>query len=184
MALPTLEEIFASDTAGILRREPAAARPKVSSAEERILQIMEDVNAFHAEHGRLPDADATDRDERGRARRLRSAESENAELLKTVDRCGYFSESADVPVDDDDDLPSMDEIMASSLITDNNIYAIQDRGQAPQTRVANEEPARRQPCDDFDRFRPAFNACHVAVDAGDARYVEFRYGGKIKEGDF
>ncbi len=160
-----------------------------------------EIEAFFEKHGRLPSAQG-DMQEKRLARRFRAVQSNQAlyEVLKVSDRYNllenmsdgqpsdlvaekdagpYLDKSElvqsldDIFADDDDDLLSFD---TPDIFTLKHVQI--EKKEQP------DEIAQRQPCPDFFRFEPLFNAVHNQIKAGAFSTIRFRHELKIIEGDF
>lgn len=140
-----------------------------SPREERIIAGFEEIQRFTDEHGRAPqhgeDRDIFERLYAVRLDRLRTSE-ECRSLLAPLDRQGLLSSA-------EDDAPEMPEEMdADALMAelagaagDSEITELRYVRSAAEKRTA-EEIANREPCPDFERFKPLFDQVRLDLDSG------------------
>ena len=127
--------------------------------EERIIAGFEEVQRFVDDHGHAPrhgeDNDIFERLYATRLDRLRALE-ECRTLLAPLDRQGLLA--VDTVTDQDDEIGE-DELLAelTGAAGDTSITELRHVRTAAEKRAA-EEVANRDPCEDFDRFKPLFNA--------------------------
>ena len=135
--------------------------------EERIIAGFEEVQRFVDEHGHAPrhgeDNDIVERLYATRLDRLRALE-ECRTLLAPLDRQGLLVRPT---VTDQDGEISDDELLSelNGEAGDTSITELRHVRTAAEKRAA-EEVANRDPCEDFDRFKPLFNALQADIDSG------------------
>ena len=135
--------------------------------EERIIAGFEEVQRFVDEHGHAPrhgeDNDIFERLYATRLDRLRALE-ECRTLLAPLDRQGLLVRPT---VTDQDGEISDDELLSelNGEAGDTSITELRHVRTAAEKRAA-EEVANRDPCEDFDRFKPLFNALQADIDSG------------------
>ena len=135
--------------------------------EERIIAGFEEVQRFVDDHGHAPrhgeDNDIFERLYATRLDRLRALE-ECRTLLAPLDRQGLLA--VDTVTDQDDEIGE-DELLAelTGAAGDTSITELRHVRTAAEKRAA-EEVANRDPCEDFDRFKPLFNALQADIDSG------------------
>lgn len=137
--------------------------------EERIIAGFEEIQRFTDEHGRAPqhgeDRDIFERLYAVRLDRLRTLE-ECRLLLAPLDRQGLLS-SAEIAS------PAMPEEMdADALMAElagaagaSEITELRHVRSTAEKRAA-EEIANREPCSDFERFKPLFEQVRIDLDSG------------------
>jgi hypothetical protein len=136
--------------------------------EERIIAGFEEVQGFVDEHGHAPrhgeDNDIFERLYATRLDRLRALGDCRA-LLAPLDRQGLLAGAVTTaaPKDDIGD----DELLAelTGAVGDASITELRHVRTAAEKRAA-EEIANREPCEDFDRFKPLFDAVQADIDSG------------------
>lgn len=140
-----------------------------SPREERIIAGFEEIQRFAEEHGRAPqhgeDREIFERLYAVRLDRLRALE-ECRSLLTPLDRQGLLAgvePAAVAPVetmDEDELLAELGGAAGSSDITE-----LRHVRTSAEKRAA-EEIANREPCEDFDRFKPLFERVKAELDQG------------------
>jgi hypothetical protein len=159
-----------------------------SAREQRIRAGFEEIQRFVKENGRLPEH-GEDRDifERIYAVRLdcirRSPECRAA--LANADGAGLIG--AD---------PKPDNESVAESLSDEDILAelgVEEGGEADISRLVHvrsreeiksaEEVARRNPCKDFDKFRPLFKKVQEDLSGGQRRTVKYAENADVNEGD-
>jgi hypothetical protein len=151
---------------------------KYSNREQRIIAGFEEIQQFVEEHGRLPrhgeDNDIFERLYAVRLDQIRKQE-ECLDLLTDLDPQGLLAATDDADLTVADDLDD-DELLARLGVTAEPESSIKNlrhvRSQAE--KKAAEEIANREVCEDFDDFRPLFEAVQKELDAGLRETVRFR----------
>lgn len=137
--------------------------------EERIIAGFEEIQRFIDEHGRAPqhgeDRDIFERLYAVRLDRLRALE-ECRSLLAPLDRRDLLTGAeiaAPAPAGEMDADALMAELAGAA--GDSEITELRHVRSAAEKRAA-EEIADREPCPDFDRFRPLFDRVRLDLDQG------------------
>lgn len=164
--------------------------PKTSSyspREERIIAGFEEIQRFVERYGRAPlhgeDNDIFERLYAVRLDRLREQE-ECRVLLASFDYQGILNgaEMASVglleSMDDDDLLAELDDAADSSGITE--MRNVRSRAEIR----AAEEIAKREKCEDFDRFRPLFEQAEHELKSGVRQTRPFSKDASVNTGNF
>lgn len=136
--------------------------------EERIIAGFEEIQRFVDERGREPqhgeDRDIFERLYAVRLNRLRSLE-ECCVVLSPLDHQGLLNgvKAAPAPADEMD----ADELLAelAGAAGDAEITELRHVRSAAEKRAA-EEIANREPCPDFDRYKPLFEQVRLDLDRG------------------
>ncbi len=160
-----LDEL-AHDLADFAQPEKKGGR---TPREERVIAGFEEIQRFVDEHGRAPqhgeERDIFERLYAVRLDRLRSLE-ECRVLLAPLDRQGLLTGAA-VAVH-----PPAEDVDTDALLADlegvageTEITALRHVRSAADKRAA-EEIANREPCPDFDRFKPLFDQVRHDLDQG------------------
>ncbi len=137
--------------------------------EERIIAGFEEIQRFTDEHGRAPqhgeDRDIFERLYAVRLDRLRTLE-ECRSLLVPLDRQGLLS-SGEVAVPATPEEMDIDVLMAelAGAAGDSEITELRHVRSTAEKRAA-EEIANREPCPDFERFKPLFERVQLDLDSG------------------
>lgn len=138
--------------------------------EERIIAGFEEIQRFTDEHGRAPqhgeDRDIFERLYAVRLDRLGNLE-ECRSLLAPLDRQGLLS-SAEIaapatPAEEMDADALMAELAGAAGASE--ITELRHVRSTAEKRAA-EEIANREPCPDFDRFKPLFEQVRIDLDSG------------------
>lgn len=136
--------------------------------EERIIAGFEEVQRFVDEHGHAPrHGEGNDIFERlyaTRLDRLRSLEECRA-ILVPLDRQGLLTGAIAAAAPDDE--IGNDELLAelTGAAGDASITELRHVRTVAEKRAA-EEIANRDPCEDFDRFKPLFAALQADIESG------------------
>ena len=164
--------------------EKKAAR---SPQEERIIAGFEEIQRFVEQHGRLP-AHGEDNDifERLYATRLEQIrqQPECVAILNALDHQGLLDASyqeAETPVEELDDDALLAELgvkpSAGSDIT--QLKHVKSRAEVR----AAEEVANRTHCEEFEKFRPIFEAVQNELKSGLRETKPFQDYAEVREGD-
>ncbi|MGJ8482168.1 GIY-YIG nuclease family protein [Sphingobium yanoikuyae] len=160
-----LDEL-ANDLADFAQPEKKVGR---TSREERIIAGFEEIQRFTDEHGRAPqhgeDRDIFERLYAVRLDRLRALE-ECRSLLSPLDHQGLLT-GAESPAPESDDKIDIDALTADleGAAGDFEITDLRHVRSTAEKRAA-EEIANREPCPDFERFKPLFDQVRIDLDSG------------------
>lgn len=167
------------------------AKPKKDAArsarEERIIAGFEEIQRFVEEYGRSPhhgeDGDIFERLYAVRLDRLRSLE-ECRLLLAPLDHRGLLQEPATAPVEPLEDL-SDDELLAEleGAAGAHEITQLRHVRSSVEKRAA-EEIANREPCAEFDHFKPLFDEIQNDLERGRRHTREFELKAEIRQGSW
>ena len=142
---------------------------KLTPLQERIIAGFEDIQRFVKEHGRLPrhgeDHDIFERLYAVRLEKLRAL-PEAQELLASMDPDGILDavEPLGKPSDELDDTALLAELGIQPGSED-DITKLRHVSSRAEKRAA-EEIANRERCEDFEEFKPLFEAVQVNLKAG------------------
>lgn len=137
--------------------------------EERIIAGFEEIQRFVDEHGREPqhgeERDIFERLYAVRLDRLRTLE-ECRTLLSPFDRQGLLT-GAEIVAPTSTEEMDADALMAelAGAAGDSEITELRHVRPTAEKRAA-EEIANREPCPDFDRFKPLFEQVRIDLDSG------------------
>ncbi|CAN5392963.1 hypothetical protein BH11PLA2_BH11PLA2_23560 [soil metagenome] len=156
-----------------------------TAREQRIIAGFEEIERFVAEHDRTPShGENNDIFERLYAVRLdRIRESvECREVLKGLDPHGLFGTGADVVPEDADD----EELLASlGVDTSSGTYVTKlVHVRSRQEIQVAEEVAQRNPCPDFEAFKPIFEKVQRELESGVRQTETYRHDAEVIKGDF
>lgn len=158
------------DLAADLAEFDAPEKPvKRSAIEERVIAGFEDIQRFYEREGHAPlhgeDKDIFERLYAVRLERLASS-PEYRLLLEPLDTTGLLSMAAEPPNDEAEiDLDDLAADLADIEGDGGDITSLKHVRSVAEKRVA-EEIANREPCKDFDRFKPLFEKVQADLDAG------------------
>lgn len=164
---------------------PVAKAVVHSAASQRIIAGFEDIERFVEENGRLPqhgdDRDIFERLYAVRLDRIRES-SECREVLKDLDQRGLLGHEADVSIRRD---PTDEELLAAlgdgSEEKDDLTRLVHVRSR--EEIKAAEEIARRNPCEDFEKFKPIFEAVQADLESGKRETLKYENDSRIRKGD-
>lgn len=183
MAERTDEELLAALGVEIETKKPKAHSP----LEERVIAGFEDIQRFVDGHGRVPghapDGDIFERLYAVRLARLRDL-AEWRDLLAPMDRQSILT--APSATDTRPIGPEDDEAILAALGVDgeeDRLTTLRHVRSRAEKKVA-EEIARRDPCPDFDRFRPLFERVQDDLDRGVRETRPFGVKAEIAPGRF
>ena len=159
-----------------------------SAREQRIIAGFEEIERFVEEHGIAPEhGENRDIFERLYAVRLdRMRESaECREVLKDLDSRGLLGASGQAGGDLAQDEPSDEELLASMGVKaspEDDVTQIVHVRSREEIKAA-EEIARRNPCSDFDEFKPIFENVQRELETGERQTVKYKEDAGVRKGD-
>jgi hypothetical protein len=166
-----------------------AKAKKYTAKEERVIAGFEEIQRFAAEQGRLPaHGEQNDIFERIYAVRLDQIRKSDdcVALLQDMDPDGLLTSSDVVKEDDAEYKIKSDEELLEALgvesTDDNDLTQLKNVRSRAEIKAA-EEIARRQPCEDFDEFRPVFDQVQIELDSGLRITERYQAEGSIGLGD-
>ncbi|WP_308918052.1 GIY-YIG nuclease family protein [Jannaschia sp. LMIT008] len=183
MADQTDEDLLAELGVEIEVEKSRARTPQ----EERVLAGFEDIQRFVAERDRIP-SHSTDGDIFERLYALRLARlqalTEWHDLLKPTDHQGLLS-APPLPPDTNGKLEDDEDILASLGVEaeGTDLTTLRHVRSASEKKAA-EEIAQRDPCPDFEKFRPLFETVQSEMDTGVRETIRFKGEMGIKAGRF
>ena len=170
--------------------ETKVKKPKKYTAkEERVIAGFEEIQRFATEQGRLPvHGEQNDIFERLYAVRLDQIRKSDdcVALLQDMDPDGLLTRSDIVKEDAAEYKINSDEELLEALgveSTDGNDLTQLKNVRSRAEIKAAEEIARRQPCEDFDEFRPVFDQVQSELDSGLRITERYQAEGSIGLGD-
>lgn len=166
------------------------AKPKKYTAkEERIIAGFEEIQGFVQEHGRPPaHGEQNDIFERLYAVRLDQIRKsdECVALLRDLDPDGLLACDDMVKEDEGEYEVSSDDELLEALgvesLNDNDLTDLKHVRSRAEIKAA-EEIARRQPCEDFDEFRPVFDQVQNELDSRQRVTERYQTESPIAVGD-
>lgn len=156
--------------------------------EERIIAGFEEIQRFTDEHSRAPqhgeDRDIFERLYAVRLDRLRTLE-ECRSLLAPFDRQGLLSRTEIAPPATPAEEMDADALMAelAGAAGASEITELRHVRSTAEKRAA-EEIANREPCPDFERFKPLFEQVHRELASGMRETRLFRDDARIAKGNW
>ncbi|CEJ84445.1 YeeC-like protein [Hyphomicrobium sp. GJ21] len=177
MSKPTLDDIL-SNSDPLLNVK--AAVKTASTEQQRILDTFSEINQFMDWHGRRPgDADKPSVAERALRMKLNGLLADGAarELLLPHDRHSLF------PVEKVKAPQTLDEIFEDELLAtpQDDIF---DLVHVKPGVAKPDEIAARQPCADFETFKPLFEQCAAEMAEGKRKAIPFANEQEIRAGEF
>lgn len=159
-----------------------------SAREQRIIAGFEEIERFVQEHGRLPDhGENGDIFERLYAVRLDQIRShpECRSVLLDRDPQGLLGELEPMDTACVREEVSDDALLAElgvAVMPEEDITQLVHVRSRDEIKVA-EEIAKRNPCLDFETFRPLFEKVQEELMSGDRKTVKFKDNAEVKNGD-
>lgn len=104
-------------------------------------------------------------------------------MLKDFDQRGLLAATPDAApaASDEPDDAELQAALGDLVSSDDVTKLVHVRSH--EDRKAAEEVAQRQPCADFETFRPVFEQVQRELDAGERETEKFRHNGKLEPGD-
>lgn len=163
---------------------PAVGR---TAKEQRIIAGFEEIEKFVEEHGRAPEpGEGRDIFERLYALRLdRMRESpECREVLKDLDSRGLLGAGNNACADAAKDEPDDEELLASlgAQAAENDVSRLVHVRSREEIKAA-EEIAQRNPCKDFEKFKPIFEKVQAELETGKRQTTKYKHDAEIMKGD-
>lgn len=160
-----------------------------TARQQRIIAGFEEIERFVEENGRAPqhgeDRDIFERLYAARLDRIRES-AECREVLRGLDSYKLLGARGQETVDDATTEESDDAELLASLGVESS--AGTDVTQLVHVRSrdeikAAEEIAQRNPCADFDRFKPIFETVQRELETGERQTVKYKDNAEVKKGD-
>lgn len=169
--------------------EAAPTKGKAHTAlEERLIAGFEDILRFVESNGRAPqhgeDRDIFERLYAVRLDRLRGI-PEARQLLAPMDVNGLLEAPAPTTtyVDELDDEELLNELGVDAPTDDDDITQLK-HVPSYADRKAAEEIANRSRCEDFEEFKPLFDAVDADLKAGRRTTLRFKRDASVEQGNF
>ena len=165
-----------------LEPEPSEQR---SAKEERIIAGFEEIERFVETQGRLPnhggDRDIFERLYAVRLDRLRES-TECRAILEPLDSRGLLTTKADITTTE---VELDDEALLANLgleATANDLTQLTHVRSRQEIKAA-EEIAQRNPCQDFEQFKPIFDQVQHQLKTGDRQTIKYQDNATINLND-
>lgn len=165
-------------------------KAKLTPRQERIIAGFEEIQRFVEDHGYAPrhgeDKDIFERLYATRLDRIRE-QPECRDLVLELDFQGLLDGS---DIDSDLNLEEVndDELLAQLGVEAREVINITElkhvKSQAQKEREKSDEVGTRKPCNDFDQFKPMFEAVQEDLDTGRRKTMPFSKDGSIEKGNF
>jgi hypothetical protein len=159
-----------------------------SPREERIIAGFEEIQRFFEENGRAPthgdDKDIFERLYAVRLERLCALE-ECKTLLKPIDHQGLLAVTETASsVETPDEIVDAELLAQLGVESDGDDITDLKHVRTSAEKRAAEQVARRQPCSDFEKFKPLFQKVQEELDSGDRETRVFELKAEIRTGSF
>ncbi len=166
---------------------PAASGGR-SAREQRIIAGFEEIERFYAEHNRVPEhgehRDIFERLYAVRLDRIREL-AECREILSGMDTYGLLGSDYSSAIVREEP-PLSDEDLLASLGVDEtegeDVTQLKHVRSRDEIKAA-EEIAQRNPCEDFDSFKPLFEKVQQELAAGQRQTLKYKDNAEVKKGD-
>lgn len=168
----------------------AKKKATLTPKQERIIAGFEEIQRFVEEHGHPPrhgeDKDIFERLYATRLDQIRKL-AECRELVTELDTQGLLD------ADDFDQEVNLDEIDDDELLAQLGVEAPKDnditelkhvKSQTQKERDKAEEIGAREPCKDFEKFKPLFEAIQEDLNTERRKTLPFNKDGSIEEGNW
>ncbi len=164
---------------------------QLSAKQERIIAGFEEIERFVAEYDRLPqhgsDRDIFERLYAVRLDRLRES-PECREVLKSLDKRGLLdADDQDTNINQSSDIADISdaELLAAFVVESDPAQDITQLTyvRSRQEIKAAEEIAQRNPCHDFEQFKPIFDQVQHQLKIGDRQTIKYQDNATINLGD-
>jgi len=153
-----------------------------STEEQRVLGILEEINAFIDHSGRKPcETDNPPITERGLKTKMDGLISNNAfhEFLKKHDRHNVLPDSTETTPQTLDEILDQDDDLLDTP-QDSIFKMVHARPSVARTDMVSE----RVICKEFEKFQPLFEQCMQELNQGKRRAIKFRREQEIAAGEF
>ncbi len=171
-----LLDILGDDSLGLLNVKPKA---KAVTADERLVETLEQINAFYDENGKEPEltSDLTERKLFNHLKSIRENE-QFIESLLPLDKFSLLKKTKKKSTNellDDDEFGLLDSA-SDSIFTLKHIKKVD--------KTSPDYIARRKPCKDFTLFNEKFIKCHEDIQSGNRKILDFKRGEDMRVGHF
>ena len=176
-----LDEIFSNDPFGMLNVKPSAGNS--GNDDERFLASFRLINDFYEQHNQEPNKVSEDVQEYQLAVRLHSirASETKVEMLKKHDVFDLLAHNK-LEINSLDDIFEHD--MFGMLEDDTQgLFDFKHIEKPDKDRTEADFVARRQPCQDFDKYEHLFRAVQADLKSGKRKLVNFKLG-NLREGAY
>jgi len=158
----------------------------LSARDQRIIAGFEEIGRFVQEHGRMPEhGESRDIFERLYAVRLDQIRKsgECREVLKGMDPYGLLMAFTEIPSSIVSDEPSDAELLeALGIDSSGDVIELVHVRSRVEIKAA-EEVAQRNPCKDFEEFRPIFEKVQRELASGFRQTLKYKDNAEVNVGD-
>lgn len=185
MADKSNSDILAELGVEIETKKKATLTPR----QERIIAGFEEIQKFVEEHGHAPQH-GEDKDifERLYAVRLDQIKNQKEcfELVKELDYQGLLStERVDAEQNIENDADILAELGIAAEPAKDDITVLKHvKSSSEKKRDKADEIGSREPCRDFEKFKPLFEAVQQDIETGRRKTMPFDKDGSIEEGNW
>lgn len=158
----------------------------LSAREQRIIAGFEEIGRFVEEHGRRPEhGESRDIFERIYAVRLDQIRKspECREVLKEMDPHGLLDADAEAPSSVVREEPSDAELLEALGVDSGGDVTELVHVRSREEIKAAEEVAQRNPCKDFEDFRPIFEKVQRELTSGIRQTLKYKDNAEVNVGD-
>lgn len=164
-----LNSIFDDDPLGILEIK---VKNPIVTADERLISSFEEINQFYAQHHKEPQK-STDMTERGLYARLKGIRENPSkiEALKNYDSYKLLVQEEAIEINSIDDIFANDslDLLASD---DEDIFTLKNVPKLKKDRADADFVARREKCEDFEKYEQLFIDCQADLKANRRKIVD------------
>lgn len=177
-----LDEILDNDPLDILDYKK---RDAVKNNDQRLVESFHEINDFFEIENREPEK-VTDMKERGLYSRLKGIREhpEKISFLKQYDKHSLLENVEElVKVNSVDDIFNNDPlgILGDSGV---DIHTLKNVTEVKNTRGGSDLVARRNICEDFEKYEPLFKKIQNGISNGDQKLISFVNSNQIKKNNF
>lgn len=176
-----LDEIFGNDPLGLLNVKLKAA--SVKTADERLSNSFEEINAFIAKNDREPDPNPSNISEYQLYSRLKSLREDEGKMiaLEPQDKYGILNVEKK-------EINSLDDIFNDDLLgffDDGDAQSLFEFKHTPReiARAEADFVARRKPCKNFKDYEEKFKSVQADLSSGKRKLVDFKIG-NLRQGAY
>lgn len=164
-----LDEIFASDTDGILNTKPKAT--PAQNEDQRLVATFEEINSFIDEHGKEPTRNMSDMHEAKLFSRLKGLREQDDKMqqLQAHDRHKLFTMKEEIEINSIDDIFGGDDF--GLLEDEEDIFTLKHVEKYDASKATADFVATREKCEDFENYEHLFVECHTDLKEGKRKLV-------------
>lgn len=166
-------------------------KAKLTPKEERIIAGFEEIQKFVEENGHAPrhgeDKDIFERIYAVRLDQIKK-QKECFELVKELDHQGLLSgefEEIESVIPLDNDAAILAELGIEAAPAEDDLTVLKHvKSYSEKQRDKADEIGTRDVCEDFDKFKPLFDAVQEDINTGRRKTIPFDKDGSIEEGNW